>query len=174
MNHANRTADDVNNTKPYLELVATTVDTDSLHAAVARSDYPLSTADCAENDPFFQAKAGWQVREDQNDQRFYVPDLLSDKNHDIDRQAYADAGEHAAHLRKAERLVCQAEDLVGSMRAAISYENDARAMRADTELTAIEKKLCKAHSCINKHDRRHSNLFLAYFDLRNKTGHGVE
>ena len=109
--------------------------------------------------------AEWQVREDRS---FYVPDLLSDKNHDTDPQAYAAAGDHAQHLRNAERLVCQAEDLVGLMRAAIGDESDARAMQADTALTVIEKKLRRAHSCINKHDRRHSNLFLAYFDLKGK------
>ena len=47
--------------------------------------------------------------------------------------------------------------------------SDARAMQVDTALAAIEKKLCKAHNRINKHDWRHSNPFLAYFDLRGKT-----
>ena len=111
------------------------------------------------------APANWQVREDRS---FYVPDLLSDKDYDTDPQAYAAAGDHAQHLRNAERLVCQAEDLVGLMRAAIGDESDARAMQADTALTVIEKKLRRAHSQINKHDRCHANLFLAYFDLKGK------
>ena len=105
--------------------------------------------------------ADWQIREDRS---FYVPDLLSDKDYDTDLQTYAAAKEHAAHLHKAEGLVCQAEDLVGLMRAAISYESDARAMQADTALAAIEKKLRRAHRHINKHDRQHANLFLAYFE----------
>ena len=54
------------------------------------------------------------------------------------------------------------------MRAAIGDESDARAMQADTALTVIEKKLRRAHSQINKHDRCHANLFLAYFDLKGK------
>ena len=166
MNHANHVTDDVRNTKPYLELVATTAANSLQSIAGDGNDYPLCTADHAANYPFFQTRADWQVREDRS---FYVPDLLSDKNHDTDREAYAAAREYAAHLQKAESLVCQAEDLVGLMRAAISYESDARAMQADTALAVIEKKLSKAHSRINKHDRRHSNLFLAYFDLRGKT-----
>ena len=134
MNHANCATDHVSNTKPCLQLIATTAD--------------------------------WQVREDRS---FYVPDLLSDENNDTDPRAYAAAMEHAAHLHSAERLVCQAEDLVGLMRAAISDESDARAMQADTALTIIEKKLCRAHSRINKHDRCHANLFLAYLELKGKS-----
>ncbi len=166
MNQANRATEYVSNTKPYLELVATPADADAQNPAAGGSSYPLSTADCDADHPFFQTRADWQVREDQ---RFYVPDLLSDKNYDADRLAHAAARDYAVHLQKAEGLVCQAEDLVGLMRAAISYESDARAMQADTALAVIEKKLCKAHSRINKHDRRHSNLFLAYCDLRGKT-----
>ena len=110
-----------------------------------------------------------QVREDR---AFYVPDILSEGDYGAFSKEYAAAGDHAKHLRTAERLVCQAEDLVGLMRAAISYESDARAMQADTALAILEKKLCKAHSRINKHDRRHTNLFLAYADLSGKTDQG--
>ena len=167
MTHATQAAEHVSNTTPYLKLVARTATTHSQNRATGGRDYPLSTADCAENDPFFPTRVNWQVQEDRS---FYVPDLLSDKDYDTDRQAYAAAGDYAAHLRKAEGLVCQAEDLVGLMRAAISYESDARAMQADTALSVIEKKLAKAHSRINKHDRRHSNLFLAYFDPSREAG----
>ena len=52
--------------------------------------------------------------------------------------------------------------------------NSIRLYQIERILAVIEKKLCKAHSRINKHDRRHSNLFLAHFDPKNKTGHGVE
>ena len=165
MNQVNRAAEHVSDTKPYLELVATPADADAQNPAAGGSEYPLSTTNCHADHRFFQARADWQVREDRS---FYVPDLLSDKDYDTDPQAYAVAGDYAVHLRKAERLVCQAEDLVGLIRAAISDESDARAMQVDTALAVIEKKLCKAHSRINKHDRRHSNLFLAYFDAKNE------
>ena len=94
--------------------------------------------------------------------------------HYTDRQAYTATREYAVHLQKAEGLVCRAEDLVGLMRAAISYESDARAMQADAALSVIGKKLAKAHSCINRHDRRHTNLFLAYFDLKDKSDESAE
>ena len=100
--------------------------------------------------------------------------MLSDKDYDADRRAYSAAREYAVHLQKAEGLVCRAEDLVGLMRAAISYESDARAMQADAALSVIEKKLAKAHSRINRHDRRHTNLFLAYFDLKDKSDESTE
>ena len=172
MTQVNSAADDVSNTTPYFELVATAAD--ARCPVAGGRDYPLSTADRAENDPFFQTRAVWQVREDEEDRRFYVPDVLSDKDYDADRQAYAAAREYAVHLQKVEGLVCQAEDLVGLMRAAISYESDARAMQADSALSVIEKKLAKAHSRINRHDRCHTNLFLAYFDLKDKSDESTE
>ena len=164
MTQVNLAADEVSNAIPYLELVATAAD--AQYPAARGRDYPLSTADRAENDLFFQTRANWQVRENEEDQRFYVPDLLSDKDYDADRQAYAAAREYAVHLQKAEGLVCQAEDLVGLMLAAIGDECDARAMQSYAALKVIEKTLRKAHRCVNKHDRRHANLFLAYFDLK--------
>lgn len=172
MTQVNLAADDVSNTTPYLELVASAPD--AQYPAADGRGYPLSTADRAGNDPFLRTRAVWQVRENEDDQSFCVPDLLSDKDYDADRQAYSAAREYAAHLQKAEGLVCRAEDLVGLMRAAISYESDARAMQADAALSVIEKKLAKAHSCINRHDRRHTNLFLAYFDLKDKSDESTE
>ncbi|MEM8683368.1 MAG: hypothetical protein AAGF72_08065, partial [Pseudomonadota bacterium] len=107
--------------------------------------------------------ADWQIREDRS---FYVPDFLSDKNDDTDPRTYTAAKEHAAHLHKAEGLLCDTKDLVELMRAAISDEHDARAMQADTALAVIEEKLREARLCIDEHDRHHTNLFLAYFELK--------
>ena len=42
-------------------------------------------------------------------------------------------------------------------------------MQIDTVLRVIEKKLRKAYNGIDKHDRHYRNLFLAYFDLKDKT-----
>lgn len=172
MTQVNLAADDVSNTTPYFELVATAAD--ARCPVAGGRDYPLSTADRAESDPLFQTRANWQVRENEEDQRFYVPDLLSDKDYDADRQAYSAAREYAVHLQKAEGLVYQAEDLVGLMLAAIGDECDARAMQSYAALKVIEKTLRKAHRCVNKHDRRHANLFLAYFDLKNKSDESTE
>lgn len=172
MNQVNLAADDVSTTTPYLQLAATAVD--ARYPAAGGRAYPLSTADRAENDPFFRTRANWQVRENEDDQSFDVPDLLSDKDYDADRQAYAAAREYAVYLQKAEGLVCQAEDLVGLMLAAIGDECDARAMQSYTALKVIEKTLRKAHRCVNKHDRRYANLFLAYFDLKDKSDESTE
>ena len=172
MIQVNLAADDVSNTKPYLELVATAAD--AQYPAAGGRAYPLSTADRAENDPFIQTRANWQVRENEEYQRFSVPDLLSDKDYDADRQAYSAAREYAVHLQKAEGLVCQAGDLVGLMLAAIGEECDARAMQSYAALKVIEETLRKAHRCVNKHDRRHTNLFLAYVDLKDKSDESTE
>lgn len=42
-------------------------------------------------------------------------------------------------------------------------------MQTEAACNVIEKKLSKAYNRIDKHDRRHTNLFLAYVDLREKT-----
>ena len=172
MTQVNLAADHVSNTTPYLELVATAAG--ARYPAAGGHGYPFSTADRAENEPFFRTRTNWQVRENEDDQSFDVPDLLSDKDYDVDRQAYSAAREYAVHLQKAEGLVCQAEDLVGLMLAAIGDESDARAMQSYAALKVIEKTLRKAHRCVNKHDRCYANLFLAYFDLKNKSDESTE
>jgi hypothetical protein len=40
-------------------------------------------------------------------------------------------------------------------------------MQADTVLKIIERLLNKAHTCIDRHDTRFMNLFMAHFDARN-------
>lgn len=165
MNPANRVIDDGRNAVTYLELVTAQADSELRKEAIYGSGCSLGTKDCAANHPFLEVRVDRQVREDRS---FFVPDLLSDKHYDTDPKAYAAAEDHAGHLRDAERLLCEPQDLVGLMRAAIGDECDARAMQSDTALKIIEKKLRKAHSRIDKHDRCHANLFLAYFDLRAK------
>ena len=84
------------------------------------------------------------------------------KDYDPDRQAYAAADDYATHLRGAERLLNDALNLVGLMLAAIGDDCDSRAMQSETALKIIEKKLRRMHRRIDWHDRRHTNLFLAY------------
>jgi len=45
-------------------------------------------------------------------------------------------------------------------------------MQIEAGLKAIEKKRRKTHAQIGKHDTRCTNLFLAYFALRDKTDEG--
>ena len=124
-----------------------------------RTVYPLT--------PFFDTPADRQVREDKG---FYIPDLLTDEAYDADPKAYAASEEHAKHLHEAEGLLHDAWNLVGLMLAAIGDESDSRAMQTEAGLKVIEKKLSKALTQIDRLDARYTNLFLAYFDLRDKTG----
>ena len=126
---------------------------------------------CTVYRPTIRSLTNWQVREDEE---FYVPDVLSDKHDDTNSEAYALAAEHARHLYKAQGLLGEALNLAGLMLASLVDEGDSRAMQTDTALKVIEKKLMKAYNRIDKHDRHHTNLFLAYFNLRAKSDEDAE
>lgn len=101
---------------------------------------------------------------------FYVPDHLS-AGHSPDRSAaWAAADRQASDLRHAERHLADAQNLVAVLRASLQDMGDARAMQADTVLRIVSSRLRKAHACIDRHDTRFMNLFLAYFDLRDRAG----
>ncbi|HEX2138493.1 MAG TPA: hypothetical protein VHG33_02155 [Woeseiaceae bacterium] len=104
-----------------------------------------------------------QVKEDPE---FYVPDLLSDDDYELDVHAWSAADAHAKHLRKAEGWLHDAQNLSRVLRASVQDGADSRAAQADTVLKIIEKRLRKASRAIDRHGRRHSNLFLAYVELR--------
>ncbi len=125
----------------------------------------------AANHALFKPHADRQVREDGE---FYIPDMLSGEDTDDDIKRHSAASEHAKHLIKAEGLLGEVRSLVEVLIASLSDEVDARAMQAETTLRVIEKKLRKAHHRIDKHDLRHTNLFLAYFDPKDKTDGGEE
>ena len=105
----------------------------------------------------------YQVREDKG---FYIPDMMSDKRSLPDMEIFDAALEHAVHLTEAERLVGEAMHLVRMMAEALGQEGDGRAEQTNVACNVIEKKLSNAYNRIDKHDRRHTNLFLAYFDLK--------
>ena len=124
----------------------------------SRNEYPITR--------FFDAHADREVREDEE---FYVPDLLRDKDYEANSKAYAAFAKHAKHLHKAEGLLDDAWNLVRLMLASIGDESDGRAMQTDAGLKVIEKKLSKAHNQIDRLHTRYTNLFFAYFDLKAKT-----
>ena len=165
MNPVHRTTEDYRDVETCLALAAPPANTESPKHASGGSDCRLDTRDYAFSYPRIEARADWQVREDGG---YYVPDLLSDKSYDPDRHAYAAAEDHANHLRDAERLLNDVLNLVGLMLAAIGDDCDCRAMQSEIALTIIEKKLRKIHRRIDRHDRRHTNLFLAYCGLQAK------
>ncbi len=131
-----------------------------------RTVFPLDAGNEYPITPLFDAHADRQVREDKE---FYVPDLLSDKDYEANSKAYAASEEHAKHLHEAEGLLHDAWNLVRLMLAAMGDESDSRAMQTEAGLKVIEKKLSKAHSQIDKLHTRYTNLFFAYFDLKDKT-----
>jgi hypothetical protein len=106
-----------------------------------------------------------QVREDKES---YIPDFLTDGKYDTNPEGYSAASKHAKHLRKAEGLLDDAYNLVRLLLASLADEGDSRAMQIEAGLKAVEKKLDKAHLQLDKHDTRHTNLYLAYFDLKRK------
>ena len=165
MNPAYRTTEDNRDTETCLALVAPPANTESRKDTAASSDCRLEARDYAFSYPRIESRANWQVREDSG---YYVPDLLSDKDYDLDRQAYAAAEDYATHLRDAERLLNDALNLVGLMLTAIGDDCDSRAMQSEIALTIIEKKLRKTHRRIDQHDRHHTNLFLAYCGLKDQ------
>ena len=116
--------------------------------------------------PLASTPARWQVREDKG---FYIPNMLSDKQNPADRETFSAASDHAADLIKAERLVADAMHLVRMMAEALGQDGDRRAEQTDAACRAIERQLSEAYNWIDKHDTRHINLFLAYFDLMEKS-----
>lgn len=108
----------------------------------------------------------WQVREDSS---FDVPDMLSDKQNPPDREIFNAASEHAVHLAKAQGLVADAMHLIRMMAEALGQEGDRRAEQTDAACRAIERPLSEAYNLIDRHDSRHINLFVAYFDPKLKS-----
>ncbi len=131
--------------------------------------YLLDATGKSTNPPVFDPHADRQVREDKG---YYIPDLLSDAEYDASPKAYAAFADHAKHLHKAEGLQDEAWNLVRLMLAALGDEGDSRAMQTEAGLKVIEKKLSKAHTRIDKHHTRYTNLFFAYFDRKDKTDGG--
>ena len=111
------------------------------------------------------ATAERQVREDPG---VYTPDPPTDADSNSGPKAHTIAEDHAKHLYGAQRLVGEALNLSGLMLASLHDECDSRAMQIQTTLKVIENKLKKAYNRIDRHEVRHTNLFLAYVDLKKK------
>lgn len=99
---------------------------------------------------------------------FYIPDRLSGVGYEPDPDAMDAAESHAKALRRAERYLDDALILSQVLRAAMGDAGDSRAMQVDTVLAIVERKLGKARNRISRHEARHINLFLAYFELRSR------
>jgi thiamine pyrophosphokinase len=108
-------------------------------------------------------------RQLKEDPEFYIPDYIMGDPDSSRPDLYAAADDHARELRKAEKHLDDALNLAGVLRASFQDAGDSRAMQADTVLKIIEKLLNKAHTCIDRHDTRFMNLFMAYFDSKDGT-----
>jgi hypothetical protein len=108
-------------------------------------------------------RAAWQVREDRES---YMPDFLSLKLSEISPELRDAADKDARHLRRAQRNLEQAINLVGVLLSSLEDVGDSRAMQAETALKVIEQKLDKALTRLDKHATRHSKLYFAYFELK--------
>lgn len=116
----------------------------------------------------YAAAAIAALRQLREDGQFYIPDFITADPYKSRPKVYAAANDHARELRRAEQHLDDVLNLARVLRASVQGEDDGRAMQADTVLKIIEKKLSKAHNCIDRHDARHLNLFMAYFDLKER------
>lgn len=107
------------------------------------------------------------VREDDE---YYIPDFITSDPCRSRPRVYSAANEHAGDLRDAEQRLEDVLNLARVLRCAVQGDGDSRAMQADTVLKIIDRKLCSAHRLIDRHDARHLNLFMAYFDLKERAG----
>jgi hypothetical protein len=112
------------------------------------------------------------LRQAREDGDFYIPDFLTAEPYRSRPQVYSAANDHAGELRKAQQQLDDVLNLARVLRASVQGESDSRAMQADTVLKIVEKKLSKAHALIDRHDARHLNLFMAYFDLKDSPTDG--
>ena len=161
MNAANITINDLNNAETVLDS----------RAGQTGPGLRTRSGDCTVYRPRFRPRANWQVREDRE---FYIPDLLSDTEYDADPKAYAAFAHQAEHLHRVEGLLDDAWNLVRLMQASLGDEVDDRAMQIEAGLKAVEKNLSKAHARIDRHHTCYTNLFFAYFDLKDKSDESAE
>lgn len=128
---------------------------------------PYRHSDRAETYPRLHVASRRGVREDGE---YYIPDLIASDPCGSRPEVYSAANEHAGDLRDAEQQLDDVLNLARVLRCAVQGETDSRAMQADTVLKIIDDKLCSAHRLIDRHDARHLNLFMAYFDLKQRAG----
>jgi hypothetical protein len=121
--------------------------------------------------PAAESAAAWQVREEPE---YYIPDLLSDRDHAPDPALIAAAAAGTEEQREAMALLDDAENLLAVLLASLEDEGDSRAMQAEAVLKVVRKKLNKAHVRIDRQERSHRNVFLAYSELKERAEAGGE
>lgn len=127
---------------------------------------------CRAASPHGDSAAGWQVREDGDE--YDIPDLLGHEDYEPEAVLSDAACEHTEGEREAMALLDDAENLLSVLLDAIEDDGDSRAMQTEAVLKVVGKKLRKAHTRIDRQEWRHRNLFLAYFDLKEKVQKDAE
>ena len=97
---------------------------------------------------------------------FYIPEIVTAEAFRNNPEFFSNAFGHAKDLSKARRLLGEALHQIGSM---TDTPGNAHVLQTGPACRAIEKKLCKAYNRLERHDCRHTNLFLAYFDLKGRS-----
>ena len=121
---------------------------------------------CRAASPHGDPAAGGQVRE--HGDEYDIPDLLGDEDYEPEAVLSHAAYEHTEAERKTMGLLDDAENLLSVLLDAIQDDGDSRAMQTEAVLKVVGKKLRKAHTRVDRQEWRHRNLFLAYFDLKDR------
>ncbi len=102
--------------------------------------------------------------------KFKIPNILRsmrDHKHDEDWDnhfaALEAAPRHAKHLSKAEESLADARDFCETLRG---HQIEEEAYTEVTVVERIEKLICKTRDRLDRHGTAHTNLFIAYFDLK--------
>ena len=167
MNDKNLTTYDMNSRQMRLDTTAEWADQLLWRHSAGQIQQVAETTDY----PFLTRRAVAQVSEEKG---FYIPNVITEEGYRANPEFFSAAFGHAKNLSKAKRLLGEALDLTKLMSVALSGESRNRFVQAETACRIIEKKLGKAYERIERHDIHHSNLFLAYFDLKGRTDVAVE
>ena len=106
---------------------------------------------------------GCRVREDKG---FYIPEIVAEEAFRNNPDLFSNAFGHAEDLSRARILLGEVLRQIGSMPGT---HGDDHAAPPGPACATIEKQLRKAYNRLERHDRRHTNLFLAYFDLKGRS-----
>ncbi len=109
--------------------------------------------------------------------KFKIPWVLGSKDITDENFMAANraADKYGKHLSKAESDLSIAIDLAATLRGFLTseYTDDGiidESITADTVVQLIENRMRKARRRLETHSDRHSNLFVAYFDLKAEGG----
>ncbi len=97
--------------------------------------------------------------------KFKVPWVISNERiEDEDYiETYEAAPKHGKHLSKAGWHVMVAHDLATVLETSLGQSHEDIGMTASTVVGQIKEHLDEIRRRLNKHDMRHSNLFMAHF-----------